>query len=145
MFVSYPAVFLKDKESEGYTILFPDLPGCISCGDDVKDALYMANDALGCFLFDDYAKLEDLPKSSKLEEIDIKDSFDEGDKEYLSLEGSFKSYISLDLTNYVKKHSDKTVKKNVTIPSYLNEMGKASKINFSKLLTEALERELEIE
>lgn len=145
MFVSYPAVFLKDKESEGYTILFPDLPGCISCGDDVKDALYMANDALGTYLFDDYSRLEDFPKSSKLEEIDIKDSFDEGDEEYLSLEGSFKSYISLDLTDYVKKHGNKTVKKNVTIPSYLNEMGKASKINFSKLLTEALERELEIE
>lgn len=145
MFVSYPAVFLKNKESNGYTILFPDLPGCISCGDDVKEALYMANDALGCFLFDDYAKLEDLPKSSKLEEIDIKDSLYEGDEEYISLEGSFKSYVGLDLTDYVKKHGDKTVKKNVTIPSYLNEMGKAQKINFSKLLTEALEREFEIE
>lgn len=49
MFVSYPAVFLKDVKSDAYTILFPDLPGCISCGNDVKDALYMANDALGCF------------------------------------------------------------------------------------------------
>lgn len=49
MFVSYPAVFLKNVESLGFTILFPDLPGCISCGNDVKDALYMANDALGCF------------------------------------------------------------------------------------------------
>lgn len=145
MFVSYPAVFLKNKESDGYTILFPDLPGCISCGDDVKEALYMANDALGCFLFDDYAKLEDLPKSLKLEEIDIKDSLDEGDEEYLSLEGSFKSYVGLDLTDYVKKHGNQKVKKNVTIPSYLNEMGKASKINFSKILTEALEREFEIE
>lgn len=145
MFVSYPAVFLKNKESDGYTILFPDLPGCISCGDDVKEALYMANDALGCFLFHDYAKLEDLPKSSKLEEIDIKDSLDEGDEEYLSLEGSFKSYVGLDLTDYVKKHGNQKVKKNVTIPSYLNEMGKASKINFSKILTEALEREFEIE
>lgn len=145
MFVSYPAVFLKNVESQGYTILFPDLPGCISCGNDVKDALYMANDALGCFLFDDYAKLEDMPKSSLLEDIDLGDFIEEDEYEYLSLEGSFKSYVGLNLTDYVKKHEKKTVKKNVTIPSYLNEMGKASKINFSKLLTEALEREFEIE
>lgn len=145
MFVSYPAVFLKNVENEGYTILFPDLPGCISCGNDVKDALYMANDSLGCFLFDDYAKLEDMPKSSLLKDIDLRDFIEEDEYEYISLEGSFKSYVSMDLTDYVKKHGNKTVKKNVTIPSYLNEMGKASKINFSKLLTEALERELEIE
>lgn len=145
MFVSYPAVFLKDTESDGYTILFPDLPGCISCGDDVKDALYMANDALGTYLFDDYSKLEDLPKSSRLEDIKIEDSIEEGEEEYLSLEGSFKSYVGLDLTDYVKKHENRTVKKNVTIPSYLNEMGKSNKVNFSKLLTEALEREFEIE
>lgn len=145
MFVSYPAVFLKDVESEGYTILFPDLPGCISCGDDVKEALYMANDALGTYLFDDYSRLEDFPKSSTLEEIDIKDSIDEDEEEYFYLEGSFKSYVGLDITDYVKKHENRTVKKNVTIPSYLNEMGISSKINFSKLLTEALEREFEIE
>lgn len=145
MFISYPAVFLKDSESEGYTILFPDLPGCISCGDDVKEALYMANDALGTYLFDDYSRLEDFPKSSTLEEIDIKDSIDEDEEEYFYLEGSFKSYVGLDITDYVKKHENRTVKKNVTIPSYLNEMGISSKINFSKLLTEALEREFEIE
>ena len=145
MFVSYPAVFLKDVKSDAYTILFPDLPGCISCGNDVKDALYMANDALGCFLFDDYSKLEDMPKSSLLEDINLEYFIEEGEEEYLSLEGSFKSYVGLDLTDYVKKHEKKTVKKNVTIPYYLNEMGKANKINFSKLLTEALEREFEIE
>lgn len=145
MFVSYPAVFLKDVESEGYTILFPDLPGCISCGDDVKDALYMANDVLGAYLYNDYSKLEDMPKSSRLEDIKIEDSIDEGEEEYLSLEGSFKSYVGLDLTDYVKKHENRTIKKNVTIPSYLNEMGKSNKVNFSKLLTEALEREFEIE
>lgn len=145
MFVSYPAVFLKDIESNTYTILFPDLPGCISCGDGVKNAIYMASDALGTFLFDDYSKLEDFPKSSLLEEIDIKDSIDEDEEEYFSLEGSFKSYIGLDITDYVKKHENRTVKKNVTIPSYLNEMGISSKINFSKLLTEALEREFDID
>ncbi|MEQ0488666.1 type II toxin-antitoxin system HicB family antitoxin [Anaerococcus murdochii] len=145
MFVSYPAVFLKNVESLGFTILFPDLPGCISCGNDLKDALYMANDALGCFLFDDYAKLEDMPKSSLLEDIDLRDFIEEDEYKYLSLEGSFKSYVGLNLTDYLKKHEKKTVKKNVTIPSYLNEMGKASKINFSKLLTEALEREFDIE
>ena len=86
-----------------------------------------------------------MPKSSLLEDIDLKNFIEDGEEKYLSLEGSFKSYVGLNLADYVKKHEKKTVKKNVTIPSYLNEMGKASKINFSKLLTEALEREFDIE
>ena len=111
MFVSYPAVFLKNVESLGFTILFPDLPGCISCGNDVKDALYMANDALGCFLFDDYARLEDMPKSSLLEDIDLRDFIEEDEYKYLSLEGSFKSYVGLNLTDYVKNMKRKLLRK----------------------------------
>lgn len=100
MIVNYPALFLKEKDSESYTIMFPDLDGCISCVNSISDALKMAWDAMGAYLFEYYTKPEEIPKSSNIDDIEIK--LDEDDKEYFSYKGSFKNYVSLDLTDYVK-------------------------------------------
>ena len=108
MFVNYPAVFLKEKDSDSYTVLFPDLNGCISYGDNLNESLKMAQDALGTYLLEYYTKAYLMPKASSLDEIEIK--LDEDDKEYISYEDSFKNYVFLDLTDYVKKFSDKSVK-----------------------------------
>ena len=142
MFVNYPALFLKEKDSESYTVIFPDLEGCISCGDSVNDALRMAQDALGAYLFEYYTKPNEIPKSSSIDDIEIK--LDEDDKEFLSYEGSFKNYVSLDLTDYVRKSNTKTVKKTLSIPSYLNEAGIEHNVNFSLLLQDALRKELKL-
>ena len=142
MFVNYPALFLKEKDSEAYTVIFPDLEGCISCGDSIDDAFKMAQDALGTYLFEYYTKSKDIPKASNINDIGVK--LDQDDEKYFSYEGSFKNYVSLDLTDYVKKSSRKTVKKTLSIPSYLNEAGIENNINFSMLLQDALRKELNI-
>ena len=87
MIVNYPALFLKEKYSE-------------SCGNSISDAMKMARDALGAYLFEYYTKPEEIPKSSNIDDIEIK--LDKDDKEYFSYKGSFKNYVSLDLTDYVK-------------------------------------------
>ena len=46
---AYQALF-EPEEDGGYSITVPDLPGCYSCGDDFNDAVYMAADALKCFV-----------------------------------------------------------------------------------------------
>lgn len=140
MFVNYPALFLKEKDSEAYTVVFPDLDGCISCGDSVDEAFKMAQDALGAYLFEYYTKPNIIPKASSINDVEIK--LDEDDLDYISYEDSFKNYVSLDLTDYVKKSSNKNVKKTLTIPSYLNEAGIENNINFSLVLQEALKKEL---
>ena len=142
MFVNYPALFLKEKDSESYTVIFPDLEGCISCGDDLNDAFKMAQDALGAYLFEYYIKPNEIPKASKIDEIEIK--LDEDDKNYFLFNKSFKNYVSIDLAEYVKKSSTKTVKKTLSIPSYLNEAGIENNINFSLLLQEALKKKLNL-
>ncbi len=48
MFALYPAAFHKDED--GWAVLFPGLPGCQTCGDDLADAQDMAIDALDCHL-----------------------------------------------------------------------------------------------
>lgn len=142
MFVNYPALFLKEKDSEAYTVIFPDLQGCVTYGDSINDALRMAQDVLGAYLFEYYTKPNEIPKASSIDDIELK--IDEEDKEYFLYEGSFKNYVSLDLTDYVKKSSNKNVKKTLTIPSYLNEAGIENNINFSLILQEALKKELKM-
>lgn len=142
MFVNYPALFLKEKDSESYTVIFPDLEGCISCGDNLNDAFKMAQDALGAYLFEYYTKPNEIPKASRIDEIEIK--LDEEDKNYFLYDESFKNYVSIDLTEYVKKSSTKTVKKTLSIPSYLNEAGIENNINFSLLLQDALKKKLNL-
>lgn len=44
----YPAILTS--EEHGYSVAFPDLPGCYTCGDDLSDALQMAEDALSGYL-----------------------------------------------------------------------------------------------
>ena len=46
---NYYAVFEKEKDGK-YSIYYPDLPGCFSCGDNMEEALYMAKDALEGYL-----------------------------------------------------------------------------------------------
>lgn len=142
MFVNYPALFLKEKDSESYTVIFPDLEGCISCGDNLNDAFKMAQDALGAYLFEYYTKPNEIPKASRIDEIKLK--LDEEDKNYFLYNESFKNYVSIDLLEYVKKSSTKTVKKTLSIPSYLNEAGIENNINFSLLLQDALKKKLNL-
>ncbi len=46
---SYIAAFLPESDG-GYSVLFPDLPGCQTCGDSMQEAFSMAVDALDGFL-----------------------------------------------------------------------------------------------
>ena len=47
---AYPAIFEPEAEG-GYSVHFPDLQGCYTCGDTLADAIYMAEDVLAFTLF----------------------------------------------------------------------------------------------
>jgi predicted RNase H-like HicB family nuclease len=47
----YPAIFTREKDG-GYSVLFPDIEGCYTCGDTMADALDMAQDVLCLMLYD---------------------------------------------------------------------------------------------
>ena len=49
------------------------------------------------------------------------------------------------LIQYIKDTQKTTVRKNVSIPSWLNELGKNYNLNFSNLLQEAIKKELDID
>lgn len=61
----YPAVFIPPaSEKEGWGVVFPDLPECVSAGDTFEEAFENAPDAVECALCDE----EEIPKPSTLEE-----------------------------------------------------------------------------
>jgi len=61
----YLALFEYSDESNGYSVVFPDLPGCFSTGDDFDAAVRMAHEALSLYAEDE----KDIPHPRSLEQI----------------------------------------------------------------------------
>ena len=63
----YPACFYK--EEEGYSVEFPDLPGCITQGDTLEEAIEMAEDAALGWLLTTLEDGQEIPMPSKVKDI----------------------------------------------------------------------------
>ena len=138
----YPAIFHKAVEG-GYIVVFPDFDDGATEGQTLEQAMEMAEDYIGTYLYDDFVKGNELPKASDINKISLE--IPEDEKEFYIEGESFKTLVSLDMMKYVNECKSATVRKNVTIPSWLNEMGKSYNLNFSNLLQEAIKKELDIE
>ena len=128
----YPACFYSCEEG-GYTITFPDLPGCVTEGDTLSEALDMATDAASGWLLDSVENNQQIPEASDIKNV-IADEYEDG----------FVSIISIDLDEYSKKYGNKAVKKTLTIPQWLNTIAEHESINFSNVLQSALKEKLGI-
>lgn len=118
----YPAVFTPE-ENGLFSVNFPDLEGCYTSGDNLGDAIYMAEDVLAMTLVSYEDKGLSIPVPS----------------EKLPLEaGEFQNFIACDTEIYRKQNLNKAVKKTLTIPEWMNEKALAQGINFSQVLQEAL-------
>ena len=134
---TYPACFYID--SDGITIVFPDLNYLASEANDIDEAMEVSIDCLAGYLYLDKLDNKKIPKASKLSDIDpIKVAKEIGFDD--EIDECFVNYVSVDLEEYAKNHFEKSVKKTLTIPSYLNDLAIKNNINFSKVLKEALEK-----
>lgn len=123
----YPAVFHKAEEG-GFWVSFPDIPECMTQGDDMQDAYEMAVDALGLSLSTMEDAGEVIPEASQLDRVDAED-------------GTL-IIVEFDMSEYRRRHSSKAVKKTLTIPEWLNEAAVRENINFSQVLQEALMKKI---
>lgn len=96
MFGTYPAFFYKNKENEGYTVVFPDLEYGSTEGRNETEAIQMAQDYIGSWLYKDYLENNAFPQSSRLEKITIEDD------EFSDMSHSFVKLIAVDMEEYVK-------------------------------------------
>lgn len=123
----YPAIFTPCIERKGYTVVVPDLPGCVTEGQDLLDAIEMGVDAASGWILGELEDGNNIPAPT-LRKEDIK--LEEAD--------SFISMLVLDIDAYAEKYGEKTVRKNISIPAWLNTYGEKNNINFSRVLQEAL-------
>ncbi len=125
----YPAVFTPEKEG-GYSVNFPDLEACYTCGDDLLESLDMARDVLAFTLFDYEKEHKKIPLPS--------------DPSVLDAGSGFINYISCDTLEYQKMNNNKAIKKTLTIPEWINEAAVSAGINFSQVLQDALKEKLNL-
>ena len=120
----YPALFHKAEEG-GFWITFPDIPECMTQGDDMEEAYDMAVSALGLCLADIEKAKKPFPVASSPDSI-------------LPEPDSFLIVIEFDMLAYKKRTSSASVKKTLSIPEWLNEEALSLNVNFSQVLQDAL-------
>ncbi|MCD8131079.1 MAG: type II toxin-antitoxin system HicB family antitoxin [Lachnospiraceae bacterium] len=121
----YPAIFTPCEKLTGYTVEVPDLPGCVTEGRDLAEAIEMGADAASGWILDEMEDGNSYPAPSTLKDI-------------FCPPGSFLSLLVLDMESYAEKYGTKAVHKNITIPAWLNTYGEKNHINFSRILQDAL-------
>lgn len=121
----YPAIFEYDKD--GISILFPDLPGCISCASNDEEALYMAKDALGLFIASCEEDGDELPSPTSLNKIKLKSN-------------QRPALIEVNMPLFREAIFNISVKKTLTIPKWINDLAEKNNINFSQVLQSALKK-----
>lgn len=126
----YPAVFTEEAEG-GYSVSFPDVPGCYTGADTLEDAIKRAEDALCLMLYDMEESGSEIKRATRIQDVE------HSEKEFVSL-------IGCDTLEYRKFFNSKAIKKTLTIPAWLNTMAERQELNFSAVLQEALKAKLNI-
>ncbi len=122
----YPAIFAPLEETDGFCVTFPNLPGCVTEGSTLTEALEMAADA-GCgWILDELEDGKLPPRASERDAVAPEGS------------GAFVNLVILDIDRYAEKYGSKAIRKNCTIPAWLNTFGEQNNINFSQVLTDSL-------
>ena len=131
----YPVIFTQTKTA--VLVEIPDME-ILTEGADLENAIEMARDAIGLKGITIQDEGIELPSASRLEDIDIrKGTFAEEGKGIVSL-------VDIDFNVYRRKMDNKTVRRNVTLPNWLNQEAEAANINVSKVLQDALMQKLNV-
>lgn len=125
----FPAVLTP--EDGGYVVEFPDIENCFTQGEDLCEAVEMAQDVLNLMLMTMEDDKKPIPVPSGAADIQC-------------AEGSVVTLVNADTTEYRKKYGSYAVKKTLSIPAWLNTMAEEKGVNFSATLQEALRAKLEI-
>ncbi len=136
MLSAYPACIYKEKDG-GYSVIFPDLKHLATCGETLEEAMAMAVDCLAGYLFEAEKEGQPAAPPSNMKDIDISAEYDDYTEAFVNI-------ITVDVEEYAKKHFEKSIKKTLTIPLWLNNMAVSRDINFSQLLQSALKDKLNI-
>lgn len=131
MKLNYPVVVKKDKKD--YLVYVPDLD-INTFGKSFDEAIDMAYDAIGMvYMTREDNKLK-IKKPSSIDAISK-------DKKY---KDDIVTHVSIDPVIFREKNDNKSVRRNVTLPSWLDKIVRKNKINVSEFLQNMLRNELRV-
>lgn len=116
----YPAVFHANEDGT-YTIIFPDLPGCISEGKSLGNAIKMAEAALTQWIEYLNDSKENIPVPSKSQDVELENN-------------EFVNFIRADIKD------SRAVKRTISLPRWMDEQAAEEGLSLSKILQEALSK-----
>ncbi|MDD3349939.1 MAG: type II toxin-antitoxin system HicB family antitoxin [Eubacteriales bacterium] len=122
----YPVVFTRLED--GFAAFVPDM-NIDTQGEDLAEAIEMARDAIGIMGIDMEDDNKKILEPSKIDDIKC-------------APGEIISMVDIDFTAYRKAHDRRTVRRNVSLPSWLNEAADKAGLNVSSVLQKALQQEL---
>lgn len=129
MKLAYPIVMSRGVEH--IIVFIPDF-NINTQGADYADAMEMARDAIGIVGIDMEDEQEPLPLPSKLSAVRAEKKDD------------IVTLVDVDFAEYRRRNKQQTVRRNVSLPSWLNQEAERAGINVSAVLQAALKRELHI-
>lgn len=130
MITVYPVIFTATGDKKDtYLIEIPDLNGYTE-GYGLADAIHMARDYIGCRLYD--LEESDYPTASPLDSIDVSKG------EFSNAGIGMLSMVDVDIDAYRRKMDNHPIRRNVSLPNWLNKKANEAHINVSRVLQDAL-------
>lgn len=120
----YPAIFHPNNDGS-FSITFPDLPGCISEGKSLGNAMYMAQAAMTQWIEYLTDKKQPVPSASSIETVATES-------------GEFTSLIRAEVKE------NRAVKRTVSIPKWMDDKVIESDLSLSRVLQDALRERLHV-
>ena len=123
----FPSVFSKDEC--GFSIIFPDLPGCFSCADTMEKAFKSAKEAMQLHLYFMEKDGDEIPVPTPPELLQPE------------LEGTV-VMIEAWMPAFREQMTHQTIKRKISLPKWLDEMARHEKVNLSAFVEESLKKHL---
>lgn len=121
----YTATFIPNEDGTKYYCRVPDLPGCITTGDSIEDAIEMITDAASGWLVVAEDEGNDIPKATPQCDLDIPDNV-------------ICSIIRIDTFSYRAATDTRSVRKNVSLPAWMANLAEQRGVNYSQVLQDGL-------
>lgn len=116
---------------DGISVTFPDLPGCLPCGENTEEALHNAREAMGLHLFGMEQDGEEIPEPTQINAIHLE-------------AGQIPTLIEVFMPPIRSKVKESFVKKTVSLPAWLASLADENGVNCSRVFQDALKSYLHV-
>lgn len=133
----YPAFLCYDAaETKQFYILFPDLPGCTTCGDTEDDALECAKEALSLHLYGMEKDGDEIPAPTNISKLDM--TCEEAEERIAVVP------VEVYMPSFRERMETRSVDRTITLPRWLDDAAEGASVNFSQVMQEALMAKLNV-